>query len=347
MIADDTIREGLQTPGISFTKKEKLEIAQILSEAGLKQALVSYPSAHESEIEVTREIVERKYFENAFGLGRTLEKDIDIIDSTGADIALHLPFKFEGTSEIIKAVKYASGKGKKLEVAVVDVIKFNEDILTRLCSDLVQAGVDTIQLPDTTGMANPVKFEKIVTNIRNKFRDVEIEVHCHNDSGLSVTNAIAGIRAGADRVDTTVYGLGERNGITDQMVMVNYLENNGIETGIDRVKLSKVYERVFQLIVEKVGPELFYNNYPMTGKNVNIHTAGTHAAFSEVFHAEEFSVNVYTGKRMVKMILENAGVQTTTDQLAEIVKIIKNRAVETGMALKMEEIKKIAGEVVG
>lgn len=347
MISDDTIREGLQTPGISFTIDEKLEIARVVSDAGLKYALVSYPSAHQSEFKVTEEIVKRKYFAEAYGLGRTLEKDIDVIDSTGSDIALHLPFKFEGTSEIIKAVNYASKKGKKLSVAVVDVIKFSEDLLMKLVGDLVTAGADIIQLPDTTGMANPVKFEKIVHNIRTKFPDILLEVHCHNDSGLSVSNAIAGIKAGADRVDTTVYGLGERNGITDQMVLLNYLENNGFNTGIDRSKLTKVYEYVFQLLMKKLGPDFFMNNYPMVGKNVNIHTAGTHAAFSDVFHGEEFSVNVYTGKRMVKTILENSGVEATGEQLSEIVGLIKKTAVETGMALKTEDIIKIAGEVIG
>lgn len=347
MISDDTIREGLQTPGISFTVQEKLEIARIISDSGIKKALVSYPSAHKSEVEVTKEIVSKRYFNETYGLGRTLEKDIELIDSTGADISLHLPFSFEGTSDIMKAVRFAAGKGKRLEVAVVDVIKFSEDLLTKLCGELVEVGVNTIQLPDTTGMATPAKIGGIVSQIRNKFRDITIEVHCHNDSGLSVANAIAGLNAGADVVDTTIFGMGERNGITDQMILVDYLEKNGFKTGVDRNKLSKVYERVLQIILEKIGPEYFIESYPVVGKNVYIHTAGTHAAFSDVFHGEEFSVNVYTGRRMVKMILENSGIITTEDQLSAIVIAIKDRSVETGKALKTEDIKKIAGDVIG
>ena len=347
MISDDTLREGLQAPGMSLTIDEKLEIAGILSESGLRTALVSYPSAHSSEIEVTREIVKKKLFRETYALGRTLEQDIDMIDSTGADIALHLPFRFEGTSEIMKAVKYASGKGKIVEVAVVDVIKYGEEMLEKLCSVLVEAGTDILQLPDTTGLANPDRFEQIVSSMRKRFKDVEIEIHCHNDSGLSAANAIAGIRAGADRVDTTVYGLGERNGITDQMVLATYLENSGIKTGIDMKKLSLVYDRVLELILKKMGSEFFAKSYPIIGGNVRVHTAGTHAAFSDVFHAEEFSVNVYAGKSMVRRILENSGMRTTDEQLSEIVKKIKDRAVETGMSLKTKEIREIAGETVG
>lgn len=347
MITDDTLREGLQAPGMSLTIEEKLEIADLLSKAGLKSAMVAYPSAHSTEIEVTREIVKRKFFNETFALGRTLEQDIDVIDSTGADISLHLPFKFEDTSEIIKAVKYASKKGKKLEVAVVDVIKYNEEMLFKLCSEIVGAGTDILQLPDTTGMANPAKFERIISTIRSKFKDVEIEIHCHNDCGLSMTNAILGLRAGADRVDTTVYGLGERNGITDQMGLATYLQNSGVDTGIDLKKLSQVYDRVLDLILKKMGPGFFSRNYPIVGGNVGVHTAGTHAAFSDVFHAEEFSVNVYTGKSMVRKILENSGIQTTPEQLSKIVLKIKDQAVETGMALKTDDIRKIAGEIVG
>lgn len=347
MICDDTMREGLQAPGMSMKTEEKLKLAKLLSESGVKTALVSYPSAHSSEFEVTKKIVEMGYFKETFALGRTVEKDIDVIADTGADIALHLPFRFDDTSAIIRAVKYASKKGRLLEVAVVDVTKYKEDILLKLCGEIMNAGANVIQLPDTTGMATPERFRSVVSNVRNEFRDVEIEIHCHNDAGLSTANAIAGLQAGADRVDTTVYGIGERNGITDQMSMVSYLESVGKGAGIDLKKLTSVYEYVLGLIQEKTGPDFFESNYPIVGKNARIHTAGTHAAFSDLFHGGEFSLNVYAGRNMIRKILESAGLSVSDQHLSSIVNKVKDLAVDSGHALRAKDIIQIAGEIRG
>ncbi len=79
MISDDTLREGLQTPGFALTIEEKLKIAELLHDTGIRRALVSYPSAHVSESIVTRKIVDGKYFEKTFALGRALKEDIDAI----------------------------------------------------------------------------------------------------------------------------------------------------------------------------------------------------------------------------------------------------------------------------
>lgn len=347
MIVDDTLREGLQAPQMSYRTGEKLELARLFSEAGVSTALVSYPSAHSSEAIVAKKIVEENLFRETYGLGRTVQKDIDTIYETGANISMHLPFQFDGTDEIVNAVKYAATLGRKVEVAVVDVIQYNEEKLLKLCGRILSAGADVIQLPDTTGRATPGRFGRIISSVRSRFPHAELEVHCHNDSGMSVANAIAGLEAGADRVDTSVYGLGERNGITDEMTMASYFEKEGLEGGIDPAKLLPAYEYVLNLILEKIGSSFFQHNYPVTGRNVGIHTAGTHAAFSGVFQGEQFSVNVYTGKSMVRKILDVKNVSVTDDELREVVKRVKDRSVESGMPLRAEDIAEIAGEIHG
>lgn len=346
MIVDDTLREGLQSPGMSYKIEEKLKIAELLSSAGVKTALVSYPSAHESEFLATQQIVKRSFFHQTFGLGRTIRSDIDCIYETGANISLHLPFQFDGTSQIIEAVKYASSKGRSVEVAVVDILKYGEDMLLKLCTGIINAGAEILQLPDTTGSATPRKIRNIVSKVRSSVPNATTEVHCHNDMGLSTQNAIAGLEAGADRVDCTVYGLGERNGITDEMTILEYLEHENIETGIDRDRLRSLYEYVLALILEKTGSSLFLDNFPITGKNVGIHTAGTHASFPGVFKGEDYSVNVYTGKSMIKKILNLSGLSVKDNQIIQVVKRVKDQAVETGMTLNVEGVARIAGEII-
>ena len=344
MITDDTLREGLQTPGISYTKDEKLKIAELLKKAGIKRALVSYPSAHESEREVTESIVKGNYFEETYGLGRTMRKDIDIIDETGANISMHLPFRFDGLDDIIDAVKYASGKGKLVEVAVVDIVKYNENELLKIASAISGAGTDVIQLPDTTGSASPSNVMKLISKVRKNL-DSEIEVHCHNDYGAAVSNSLAGANAGANYVDTTVYGLGERNGIADMASTVAILQKEGYEIPIKLESLKEVYNYLQELIFRKIGPNLFADNYPVFGKNTSVHTAGTHAAFGDVFRGSSFSVNVYTGKDMIRNILKANDVELEDEKLKKLVNSIKDQAVESGRSVPLKDILKMAGEL--
>lgn len=344
MITDDTLREGLQTPGISFTKDEKLKLAGLLKNSGIKRALVSYPSAHESEWEITKAIVDGKYFDETYGLGRTMRKDIDTIDNTGANISMHLPFQFDGLEEILDAVKYASSTGKIVEVAVVDIVKYNENELLKIAKSISEAGADVIQLPDTTGSANPKKVRSLISNVKKNL-DAKIEVHCHNDYGGSVANSLAGAEAGADYIDTTVYGLGERNGIADMASTAAMLEKEGYSIDVDMDKLKGLYEYVEELILQKIGASLFADNYPVFGKNTSVHTAGTHAAFSNVFKGSNFSVNVYTGKSMIRNILKTNGIEIEEEKLKKLVKKIKDQSVETGKAISLKEIVKLSEEL--
>ncbi len=345
MITDDTLREGLQTPNFSYTIDEKIKIAKLLSEAGIRRALVSYPSAHSSEFEVTRKIVENRYFDETFGLGRTLERDIDRIDDTGASISLHLPFSLDDLDGVLKAIRYASTKGKTVEVGLVGVTKYDENELIKLARKVVEAGADVVQLPDTTGLATPSRMMRIVKSVKNNI-EAKLEVHCHNDFGGSVANAMAGIEAGADLVDGTVFGLGERNGITDIASISSLLEREGYKTGINQDALLEVYRYMENLILEKVGSSLFQSNFPVFGKNTSVHTAGTHAASSSVFAGSNYSVNVYTGKHMIRTILESSKIELPDSALKILVGSIKDLSVSTGKSITVEQINKMARELL-
>ncbi len=345
MITDDTLREGLQTPNFSYTIDEKLKLAKLLSDAGIRRALVSYPSAHSSEFEVTRKIVENRYFNETFGLGRTLERDIDRIDDTGANISLHLPFSLEDLDGVLRAIRYASTKEKTVEVGLVGVTKYDENELVKLATKVVEAGADVVQLPDTTGTATPSKMRNIVKAVKKNV-EAKLEVHCHNDFGGSVANAMAGIEAGADLVDGTVFGLGERNGITDIASISGLLEREGYKTGVSIDALPEVYRYMENLILEKIGPSLFQSNFPVFGKNTNVHTAGTHAASSLVFTGKNYSVNVYTGKHMIRSILQSSQIELPDCALKTLVDSIKDLSVSTGKSITVEQINKMARELL-
>jgi len=344
MIKDDTLREGLQAPGMAYTIDEKLKLATLLNLAGIRSALVSYPSAHASEIQATKEIVKQNLFREVFALGRTTKSDVDMIMQTGANISLHLPFRIDDIKSIYEAVKYASTSGKKVEVAIVDVIDFSLDEIENIVNGLVKNGADIIQLPDTMGKGTPERIRGVVKFVR-KITDAEIEVHCHNDNGASLANSIAGIEAGADHVDTTLFGIGERNGISDTLSTVTALESMGIHTGIRDDRLMAAYDYLRGLIFRKIGVNFFFDNLPVYGKNVKIHTAGTHAAFEKVFQGSNFSVNVYTGRNMLKSILRSYGKEPSEEELKILMEAAKKRSVDTGMPVQTSELIDMWGDL--
>ncbi|MEM0140195.1 MAG: hypothetical protein QXZ44_06250 [Ferroplasma sp.] len=344
MLSDDTLREGLQSPGFAMKLEEKLKMAEFLSKAGIKRALVSYPSAHISEVRATEQILSKKYFDDTFALGRTLKEDIDLINDTGANISLHLPFRIDSWDDVYENIKYACSLGRKVEVGFVDIDMFSIEEIIKFAVKMEEFGLDTLQLPDTRGMLTPDKMFRIIKTVKEKCK-IKVEVHCHNDHGLAIANAISGIGAGADYVDATIFGMGERNGIADSLTIADYIENNGIAHEINRGRLRDAYDYMYDLIIEKIGQNFFVDNFSVYGKNSGIQTAGTHVAFNSIFTEKNYSVNVYTGKTMIKNILGANNIALSDEKLYLVVKMAKDTSVESGKALKAKDIIKIAGEI--
>jgi 2-isopropylmalate synthase len=344
MITDDTLREGLQSPGISFTYLEKIELARLISSAGVERALVSYPSAHISEYNVTRDIIKERLFKETFGLGRTLKEDIDLIYETGSNISLHLPFTDFDLDKICQIIYYAKSKGRVVEIAIVDMVKYDKDKIISIARKLSGCGADILQIPDTTGRAQPRKVYDIISALKKNIES-KIEVHCHNDLGLAVANSISAIEAGCDYVDTTMLGIGERNGIADMLTVVDYLNNEGIDNIINIDKLMRAYDYLLELILKKMDYSFFARNIPIYGKNVKSITAGTHST-SPKFPSSYVSLNVYTGSGIIREILKRNGINIDERKVKIVLNKIKDIAVNEGRTIDPLEVIKFYGEVL-
>ncbi len=341
MLTDDTLREGMQTPGFAMSYDEKIELAKLISSAGIKRALVAYPPAHKSEFEVTAAIVDGKYFQQVFGLGRTVKEDIDMINETGANISLHLPFKLDNMGQVYENIKYACTLGKIVEIGFVDIDMFSVEQITKFCHKMEELNVDVVQLPDTRGKMNPAAI-KNVFEAAKKATNIKIEAHCHNDYGMAVANTISAISAGADYIDTTIFGTGERNGIADSITLADYLMKNNLEKSLDIKGIIKAYNYMYSLILKKIGMNFFTDNLPVYGANSGIQTAGTHVAYGNAFTEKNYSVNVYTGKKMIMEILDNNNVVYDREKIGKIVSMIKDESAARGEALPVKDIIKIA-----
>ncbi|MEM3197662.1 MAG: LeuA family protein [Candidatus Parvarchaeota archaeon] len=345
-IMDDTLREGMQTPHVMFTKEEKLMIAKRMFDAGVRRFMVSYPSSHVSEQQVTSEILRNLGKATVFALGRAIKQDIDIIASTGSNIAIHLPFtgRYE---EALESCRYAKDRyaERQLSVALVDIGSYSLDNLVKMAKDFEKNGADVLELPDTTGILNPKRCYEIIKRVRKEVSCI-ITAHCHNDGGLAVANSLAAFEAGADVIDCTALGLGERNGIADIAIVSNAIESSGIDLGINIEKLKDVYTFLNEILYKKTGINFISPNYPLFGEFVSIHTAGTHADSQEKFRADRFSVNVYCGKALIRKILESKGIMLDDATVAKITSRVKDECADTGKALGYDRVEIIAKEVM-
>ncbi len=341
VVKDDTLREGMQTPGLMFSFKEKTEIATALVASGLRRMVVSYGPAHKSEAEIARTLVRDHGGVEIFSMGRTVKEDIDAIASTGANLALTTPF--DGTYEkALDSVKYAKETypDRILSIGLIDIGAIPVERLVAMARAFDRLQVDVLELPDTTGRLAPREYGSRIRKVKESV-SAKIGVHCHNDHGMAIGNAIAGIEAGADEVDGTVLGLGERNGIADLAIVVDYLELHGISTGIDAQRLRGVYEKVAEIVKRKTGLETLDARYPVFGSFLGIHTAGTHATNPEKF-AGSYSVSVYCGRKMISEIASHRGIEMDDATLSKVVALVKDTSAEEGRCIGFDEVVQMA-----
>ena len=223
---DTTLRDGEQTPGISFTSAEKISIARALDELGIDVIEAGFPITSQGDFESCREIAKLGLQSEIIGLARLNKADIDRVieadmNSIHVFIAtseLHMREKLRMTSDQVIAkieemVDYAKKHYSTIEFSSEDATRSDLDFLIKANQTAVKCGATRVNIPDTVGTITPQAFGHIVKkNYEALPKDVKIAVHCHNDFGLAVANTISGFENGASQAHTTIIGLGERAG---------------------------------------------------------------------------------------------------------------------------------------
>ncbi|NRD77090.1 pyruvate carboxyltransferase [Bacillus sp. BRMEA1] len=275
-IFDTTLRDGEQAPGNSMTYDQKLEIFSALDSIGVNVIETGFPSATEYDFNVTKEL--GKLSRNAkictFSRANVTDLDVSIKALNGASnfqvqilvvgSEIHLEHKRQITAEsaiqeAVSSVRYLRSHGiQDISVIIEDATRGSYDYLKRLIHHSVEAGATTVVLADTVGCSIPEEFGNLVKNVRGWIgSNIKLSVHCHDDLGLALANSLAGIAYGADEVQTTLCGIGERAGNTalEELVAVMLYKKDlyNCYTDIDNLK---IYEAC-QLLINKI-------NLPMT-----------------------------------------------------------------------------------
>ncbi|MEM2534818.1 MAG: homocitrate synthase [Candidatus Nezhaarchaeales archaeon] len=346
LIVDTTLREGEQTPGVSFTIDEKLEIARALDSIGVHMIEAGDPNVSEDVHQAVRLIAREGLSAEVLAHCRANIKDVEKAISCDVDrIAIFLGVtnaklrsmrmtEDEAVKKVVDTVEYAKSHGVKVRFTAEDGTRARYDFLVRICKAAVEAGADRISLPDTVGIMTPWKIKELFERVTNDVRGVEFDCHCHNDLGMAVANALAALEGGATGVHVTVNGIGERAGITS-------LETISIALkalyDIEVVKLDKL--PWISALVERFSGVVVPPHAPIVGENAFSHKGGVHIAAVlydpstyEVVPPElvgrkrEIVVSKYAGKHAVKSKLEELGIQLTDEQLEKMVELIKNRS---------------------
>lgn len=284
-VLDSTLREGEQHPGVSFTNKQRIQIAWMLDYFGVDQIEIS-PVISDDHREATRVIIGQGLRADIVSHGRALREDIDVSIACGAKWCaaylgvsdVHLRDKLrisreEALRRAVDTVEYAKSHGLSIRFTVEDGSRADPAFLLRVCRAISEAGVDRISLPDTVGALRPLGMYNFVRGVREEV-DTPLDAHVHNDMGLAVANAFSACDAGADQIHTTIDGIGERTGIpalAEVAAVLTYLYRSPNDFRLDMLAdLSRMIEDY-----TGIRP---YDAKPIVGSSAYKHKAGTHLA---------------------------------------------------------------------
>ena len=366
-VFDTTLRDGEQTPGVTLSHQDKMEIAIALSGLGVDYIEAGFPISSRGEFEAVSDIASAGLESRIVGLARCIEKDIDAVCDSGCEMAhifigtsqIHRKYKLKMSKKQVlesatKSIQYAKDMGLKVHFSPEDACRTELDYLLDICQTAEQMNVKHINIPDTVGVMTPDAMGWLINEIR-KVVETPIAVHCHNDFGMAVANTISSIMRGATIPHVTVNGLGERAGNADleQVVMACKLIHR-IESRIRPKRIWETSRIVERLTGIKVPP-----NFPIVGSNAFAHEAGVHvhgilakAATYEAIKPESVGtkrkivLGKLVGKAAVRQKLIDQGISVSDADAEVITSRVKDLA-DRGKRVTEDDLLAIAEDMTG
>ena len=294
-IFDTTLRDGEQSPGCTMNLRDKLLVAEHLEALRVDVIEAGFAIASVGDFESVRAIAGVVKEATVASLCRALPKDIDraweavrqakhprihtVIATSPIHMACKLKMEPDAVYEqAVAMVKHARNLCGDVQFSLEDCSRSERPFIYRVVEGVIAAGAGTVNIPDTVGYAVPEQFGKLIEDIRNNVPNIDkarLAVHCHNDLGLAVANSLAAVRAGADQVECTVNGIGERagNAALEEIVMALHTRREFFqaETNIDTTKIYATSRCVITVTGSRVQA-----NKAIVGENAFAHEAGIH-----------------------------------------------------------------------
>jgi len=358
-IIDSTLRDGEQAPGVVFTLDEKLRIAALLEEAGVKEVEVGTPAMGEEEQRMIREIVRSGFRFDSLCWARAKEYDMVASARTGASrINISFPVSDiqlsaigRSRSWVLKQMPQMVALARRffgfVAIGAQDATRADRDFLFDFIAACLAEGVDRIRLADTVGILNPFSVAELFTSVTNRFPFVDFEFHGHNDLGMATANSVSAFLSGAKSVSATINGLGERagNACLEELAVAMKVSAN-VNTGINLMTIQEICRYVAEVSLRKI-----HSSKPITGEMVCRHESGIHCrslmenelsyqAFHprEIGKSTEMIIGRHSGTAIIRQILEMHNVRVNEKKVVSITGQVKAMALLKKRSITIDEL---------
>ena len=355
---DTTLRDGEQAVGIVFNPEEKFQIACALADLGVGRIEAGFPRVSEADSRAVKRIVEAGLSSEIWGFSRAVQADLDallelgitqtLIEISTSDVKMKA-YGFDREKVLQKvdgAVRHAVTNGMKVLFFAVDSTRSDLAFLRDVYGNALDAGASEIAVVDTIGACAPEAVESLVREVRGWIGpDVPLHFHGHNDFGLGTALAIAAVRGGADWIQGTINGIGERAGNSDLCevaLALKCLYDVPVELNLDKAR------QVSQL-VQQAGNYKVDGWRPVVGDNLFTRESG---AVANQFHIPEaiepYAADIVSAPRRIvlgkksglvsiKLKVQELGLNLPDDQFGAILAQVKDRATAEERLISDEE----------
>ena len=361
ILTDTTLRDGEQAPGVAFNRKQKVEIAEKLIEAGITEIEAGTIAIGGEEAIAIEEIARLSDSCSVSCWSRARREDLHLASDMGVRAAhFSVPVSDIQLRSLGKSRSWALSQIEQLltefkdsfdfiSVGAQDASRSTADFLDLVVEKSSLFGANRVRLADTVGVWDPMMVYSTVCMIVGKYPDIDISVHTHNDLGMATANAITAFRAGARAVDVTVNGLGERagNAALEEVAMA-------VKVAMNRDSAIKT-ERLLELsrIVESYSKRTNSQSKPIVGDMVYTHESGIHVhsqirdcrsyqgfAPEDVAAESRFVLGKHSGNASIRYALNSLGFGDDQGLVSCIYEMLK-----AGIELTEDELGNIAEQI--
>lgn len=360
ILEDTTLRDGEQSPGVAFNKRIKIDIFDLLVEAGVTWVEAGIPVMGGEELDTMRAIAERcprnvKAVAWNRGVRADVAQSLDLgfkaVHMGLPTSELHLKDSIHRDrkwllSQVADLIKYAKDRGAYVSVSAEDVARTDVPFLQEYAGWVSEAGADRLRMSDTIGILGPAQYGERIAAVRSA-APIDLMCHAHNDMGLATANTLAGLEAGARHFHVTINGIGERAGMSDIAQMVFALKIiHGIDLGIKGSVLKTLSNLVASATRAPVPPW-----HPIVGGNVFTHESGIHVngmlknskAFEpispeEVGERRRYVLGKHSGRANVRHALEQEGVEPREEHVQGCLDLVRAASIARGGAVSSSEL---------